>query len=75
MMISWCPPKAIVVETNHMVGHPNKNEDRMEMYVSEIRHRYFYVGTIHLLNGNGVMFYGASKSSIVFQNKRYMPNL
>ena len=44
--------------------------DRMEMYVSEIRHRYFYVGTIDPLNGNGVMFYGASKSSIVFQNKR-----
>ena len=48
--------------------------DRMEMYVSEMRHRYFYVGTIDPLNGNGVMFYGASKSSIVFQNKRE-PNL
>ena len=48
--------------------------DRMEMYVSEMRHRYFYMGTIHPLNGNGVMFHGASKSSIVFQNKRE-PNL
>ena len=32
------------------------------------------MGTIDPLNGNGVMFHGASKSSIVFQNKRE-PNL
>ena len=38
--------------------------------VSEMRHRYFYAGTIHPLNGNRVMFYGASKSSIVFSRLR-----